>query len=63
MATAVAVTKRVYFKKDSLTTDTWYYVELSGFGLANLTAEEVTKELKRRGYTNIETRYHTAAWP
>jgi len=63
MATAVAVVKRVYFQVESFTNDEWYYVELSGFGLANLTDVEMKAELNKRGYINIETRYIGTTWP
>jgi hypothetical protein len=66
MAAAIEVTvaKRVYFRKTSITAgEQWYYIILSGFGLATLTDTEIVKYLKDRGYTNIEMRYYSATWP
>jgi hypothetical protein len=59
MPTSVAVEKRVYFAVVSLTNGESYYIVTS----AALTELEVIKELKKRGYTQIETRYYSAAWP
>jgi hypothetical protein len=59
MATAVAVEKRVYFKKLGMSSTEWYYVVVA----AQLSEEDISKEVKKRGYTQIETRYYSAAWP
>jgi hypothetical protein len=65
MATAVAVEQRLYFQTDSLVNPDWYYVSLGG-GFPEYfknTEADLRKELTKRGYKNIEMRYHSATWP
>jgi hypothetical protein len=59
MATSVAVEQRVYFKKESLTSDDWYYIVVD----AITSPDKLVKELEKRGYISIEIRYYSASWP
>lgn len=57
--TAVVVERRVSFRRDSLTDDSWYYIVVS----ADYSEAALVKDLKDRGYVDIRPAFYSAAWP